>query len=503
MEPNATKDDLPTVMRIVAPLLALAVLSGVIILVVFLSDSIEFVSPSALFISCAIVYAATIFFLSRASIAKVRKLEELSLTDGLSGLPNRRALHSDIEELDGNAKEVALALVDLDGFKQVNDHFGHDVGDKLIVKCAGILRGLCQTDARCYRLGGDEFAIVMVDPLAGTILEGMCRNLINRLEKPIVIGSREITVGASIGLSRSTQPDLKSSSELLRQSDVAMYESKRAGKMRCTWFSANFDKQRELSKELDDKIREALRVQEFSIEYQPLLCADTREIVAVEALVRWKDKSGHSVPADKFVPAAEESGLIKPLGLWVLRQACQDALNWQGIALSVNISATQLRNPEFKIKLGQVLEETGFPAERLELEITETSLIADPKLAHRSLDMLRGFGIKFSLDDFGTGFASVGFLRQFHFQKLKLDRTMVVGACEDESTRAMLISSVTVARALKMEVTAEGVETEQQAELARTAGCDHLQGWLFYKSMPAKQIDLLLTPDEPATKQSA
>jgi EAL domain-containing protein (putative c-di-GMP-specific phosphodiesterase class I) len=211
-------------------------------------------------------------------------------------------------------------------------------------------------------------------------------------------------------------------------------------------------------------------------------------VVAVECLLRWERPDGKPVGPHIFIPVAEESGLINAIGLWVLRQACRDALAWDDITLSVNISAAQLRNPEFPIQLGHILEETGFDPERLELEITETCLVLDPVVAERSLAVIRGFGVKISLDDFGTGYASIGFLRQFRFEKLKLDRSLVVQAGEDDGSRAMMLSSITVARAMKMGVTAEGVETQEQADMVRAAGCDQIQGWLYFKAMPAADI---------------
>ena len=232
--------------------------------------------------------------------------------------------------------------------------------------------------------------------------------------------------------------------------------------------------------------------------YQPLVDAETREIVAVESLIRWVRPDGEQIGPHIFIPIAEESGLINAIGLWVLRQACTDALQWDGIMLSVNISAAQLRNPEFPIQMGHILEETGFPPEQLELEITETCLVLDPIVAERNLDVIRGFGVNVSLDDFGTGYASIGFLRQFRFEKLKLDRSLVVDAETDEGSRAMMLSSITVARALKMGVAAEGVETQEQADLVRIAGCDQIQGWLYYKAMPASEIRQYLPSTDKA-----
>ncbi|MEM6908955.1 MAG: EAL domain-containing protein [Pseudomonadota bacterium] len=477
---------------VIMPLAVLTFVFALIFLVIIASDRIVLVSPHALLIAGVLLYAATLFLLGRNGFANVRELEALGSTDALSKLPNRRALHADIEAHSANSEEVALAIIDLDSFKQVNDHFGHAVGDQLIQRCALLLRTTCGDEAQCYRLGGDEFAAVMSGRVAGTILEGMCRTVLDQLAQPLSVGHRKIAVGASIGLSRSTAEERIPSSEMLRRADVAMSMSKRGGKMRCTWFNETFDQRREAVREIEDDLRTGLAEGEFALAYQPLVDADTDAIVAVEALLRWNRKDGRQIGPNVFIPVAEESGIINPIGLWVLRRAMSDALRWGEIALSVNISAAQLRNPEFPIKLGEILEETGFPPQQLELEVTETCLVLDPIVAERSLDVIRGFGVKISLDDFGTGYASIGFLRQFRFEKLKLDRSLVVQAGEDDGSRAMMLSSIAVARALKMAVTAEGVETSAQADLVRLAGCDQLQGWLYYKALPPSEIDRLL-----------
>ncbi|MCP5396373.1 MAG: bifunctional diguanylate cyclase/phosphodiesterase [Sphingomonadaceae bacterium] len=430
--------------------------------------------------------------LVRFGLTHITHLESLGMTDSLSLLPNRRALHAGIKRDHTKGEEFAVALIDLDGFKIVNDTYGHNVGDKLIKQCALVLHDVCGEDARCFRLGGDEFAISVVGPLASTILEGICRNLLQRFKTPILIEERRIAIGASIGLSASNGSDGLTSSELLRRSDVAMYAAKSSGKGRCIWYKDEFDHNREAMRALDEELRQALANGEFTLNYQPLVDSHSGKVMAVESLIRWNRPQGDPIGPHIFIPVAEESGLINPMGLWVLRKACSDALAWDGIKLSVNISAAQLRDPELPVQLAQILEETGFPADRLELEITETCLVLDPAVAERSLDMLRGFGVNISLDDFGTGYASIGFLRQFRFEKLKLDRSLVVNAGDDDGSRAMMLSSITVARALKMDVTAEGVETEQQAELVRAAGCDLIQGWLYYKAMPAEDITALL-----------
>ena len=471
------------------------VLSAVIAsLIAYLASAGAFAAPGS---TRALLIAGSIYFvaagvLMRTSMSAVAKLEKLGLTDSLSGLANRRALHIDTARLARPEDEVALALIDLDGFKAVNDHYGHVVGDKLIQQCAELLRDLCGREARFYRLGGDEFAIVAIGQIAGNILESTCRRLLERLARPIVIEDREISIGASIGLTRSTRTAPFPSSELLRQADVAMYASKAGGKMRCTWFSEDFDTYRDVARQVENDLRTAIAEDEFRVHYQPLVDAGNGSIVAVEALLRWDRGDRDPIGPDVFIPIAEESGLINPIGRWVLRQACLEAVEWDGIKLSVNVSPAQLRNTEFPIQLGHILEETGFPPERLELEITETHLVGDPNVAGRALDMIRGFGVGVALDDFGTGYASIGFLRKFRFEKLKLDRSIIMEAADDDSSRAMMVSSIAVARSMNMGVTAEGVETDAQADLARSAGCDQMQGWLYYKAVSADEITRLL-----------
>ncbi len=477
---------------VLVPLALASVMTGAAVLALSLSGRLALVAPAPLLTATILVYSAILVLLGRSTIAKVRELEALGMTDSLTRLPNRRALHEEVERLSEGEEEVALALIDLDSFKQVNDHFGHAVGDQLIEICAQMLREVCGTEARCYRLGGDEFAAVMGGKVAGTILEGMCRTLLERLGTPVEVDGRQIPVGASIGLARSTAASRVPSSELLRRSDVAMSMSKRGGKMRCTWFNENFDRRRERMREIEDEIRAGIAGGEFELAYQPLVDAEDGRIVAVEALLRWPRGERLPLGPNVFIPVAEESGLINPLGQWVLRQAVCDAGRWDDITLSVNISAAQLRNPEFPIKLGEVLEETGFPPHRLELEVTETCLVLDPVVAERTLDVIRSFGVRIALDDFGTGYASIGFLRRFRFEKLKLDRSIVELAGGDDGSRAMMLSSIALARALNMGVTAEGVETEEQAELVRLAGCDQIQGWLYYRALPASEIDRLL-----------
>lgn len=474
---------------VVGPMLVLTLAFVITSAMLVVSDDVPRTYAAMLLIGGLVTYAVAAALVGHIGLTTVDELRSLGMTDSLSQLPNRRALHHQTRKVGQSEDELAIALVDLDGFKLVNDLYGHHVGDQVIKEVAVLLRDACGEEGRPYRLGGDEFAITMAGPLAGTILEGMCRILLEKLSKPVVVEDRKIVIGASIGLARSSASDHLSSSELLRRADVAMYVSKRGGKMRCSWFRPSFDRDLEAVRDMDDELRNALLNGEFRVHYQPLVDARTKEVVAVESLLRWARRDGKNISPNIFIPIAEESGLINAIGLWVLRRSCLDALNWGQIKLSVNISTAQLRNPEFPIELGNILEETGFPPERLELEITETCLVLDPIVAERCLDIIRGFGVNVALDDFGTGYASIGFLRQFNFQKLKLDRSLIVDSAGDEGSRAMMLSSISMARALNMDVAAEGVETHAQADLARSAGCDQIQGWLYFKAMPAQDIE--------------
>lgn len=478
---------------VVVPLVVLTLIFAAASSLLIFGDRLPPDLASSLLVTTIAIYTAAVALLLRMGIDRVDELESLGTTDSLSSLPNRRALHANVSLSTEAQEEVAIALIDLDGFKLVNDLHGHAVGDELIKLVADELDDICGDDAHAYRLGGDEFALTCGGPLASTILEGICRKFLERLSLPLPVDDRRIAVGASVGLARSGAQNPVASSELLRRADVAMYVSKRSGKMRCTWFQPDHDRNIEAIQQLDEDLRHALANDEFRVFYQPLVDAQEGAVVAVESLIRWPRPDGKTVGPDVFIPVAEESGLIHAIGLWVLRQACTDALEWGDIKLSVNISAAQLRNAEFPIQLGNILEETGFPPEQLELEITETCLVLDPVVAERSLSVIRKFGVNVALDDFGTGYASIGFLRQFRFEKLKLDRSLVVDATSDESSRAMMLSSVSMARALKMNVTAEGVETEDQAAMVRTAGCDQIQGWLYFKPMPAQDIAQHLT----------
>ena len=490
---------LNTLAAALLPLLGLSVVFALVLGALMANGTVSMMRNSPTLMLALVVYFASLALLAKLGVTRLSALEGMSTSDLLTGYPNRRALHRHFASEAREDREAAIAMVQLDGFKQIHDLQSDALGDELLRRCARKINELCGQEALCYSLGGEEFAIVKHGALATTIVEGMCRALIDQLALPIQIGDRRIAIDVSVGLSRSGQGDMVDCTEMLRQASLAMDASRDAGRMRCTWYSPELDQHRDALHLLATELRQALVNEEFELHYQPLVNTDSGDVVAVEALMRWNRGERDPIGPNIFIPIAEESGLINTIGLWVLRQACNDAKAWEQINLSINISASQLRNPEFPIHLANILEETGFPPERLELEITETSLVMDLAVAERSLAVIRRFGVAIALDDFGTGYASIGFLRQFRFEKLKLDRSLVTSAETDEGSRAMMLSSVTVARAMHMLVTAEGVETQAQADMVRAAGCDQIQGWLYFRAMPASEIDALLSQPKNVT----
>jgi len=455
-----------------------------------------------LLIIALIVFAAICAMILRGAFASVQELARQAVIDSLSRLPNRRALHRALHGASRKNAPLALALLDLDGFKAINDNYGHAVGDRLIRAVGDALSGLARGDILVARLGGDEFALLAQGSHASDRLHALSEAVLARLGHPFRIDQRTLVVGGSIGMISRNPDDRIAPTELLRRADVAMYAAKRAGKMRVMAFDAELDRLQSAKHLIEIELRAAIAAREFDVVYQPLMAADRTTIQGVEALVRWTSPTRGPLSPDVFIPIAEETGLIDRIGMFVLDRACTDALAWPDLNLAVNVSAAQLRNPDFPAQLGTILTRTGFPPGRLEIEITETYLVREADTARSVLDGLRALGVTISLDDFGTGFASIGFLRQFTFDKLKIDRSLVADAEHSEAARAMVQASVAVARALAMSVTAEGVETLGQADVMRVVGCDELQGWLFATAVSAADLSVLMAEDRPPPRRA-
>ncbi len=447
-------------------------------------------------VAMIIIYLLLLLVSGTQALARLTSDEaaavKLSITDRLSGLANRGGLFAELNDLvvyaQQEGKDVALLYLDLDGFKEVNDAYGHATGDVLIRSVSAGLRVLVGDDRVLARLGGDEFAVAFAGFDVHKTAAELSERVLDFLGEPLTIGERVAVIGCSIGLAVSRR-GLVPSEELIRRADMAMYRSKEDGRGRWTLYDPSMDDEREERNLLELDLRAAIDARSIHVVYQPVVNAKTSEMMGVEALARW-NRPGHGpVSPEIFIPIAESTGLIDLLGLCVLRSACTALQAWPDLSLSVNVSPGQFRDPAFVGRVGQILEETGIEPARLTLELTETYFIQNPARARKTLDLLRETGVKIALDDFGAGFSSVGYLRQFGFDRIKLDRLLVESVGESSRALEMLRATVALARSLEMPVTAEGVETEAQAMALKLAGCDLLQGFLFGKPMEADEID--------------
>ena len=417
---------------------------------------------------------------------------QVSLRDRLSGLLNREGLRLDVDRLVDRARSdgtnVLLLYLDLDGFKEINDAYGHGTGDQLIRAVAAGLKVLVPPQAALARLGGDEFAIAFpTKELNDAPALRLAEQILDFLAEPLEIGRRVVVVGASIGIASSPEGRIDRE-ELVRRADLAMYKAKEAGRARMTCYETAMDAHREERNALELDLRRAIEMEELTLAYQPLVDASSCEMIGVEALVRW-NRPGHGpISPEAFIPIAETSGLIEALGLLVLRKACQAARHWPDLRVAVNVSPGQFRNPAFADYVRSVLNSTEIEAERVTLEITEGYIIQNPERTRQSIERLKTLGVRVALDDFGSGFSSIGYLRQFGFDRIKIDRSLTMNVLEDNRAREMVKATVALARSLDIPVTAEGIETEEQGRALEGFGCDELQGYFYGKPMPEAEI---------------
>ncbi|MGO7377410.1 EAL domain-containing protein [Rhizobium ruizarguesonis] len=432
--------------------------------------------------------------------SEARRLRQLAQTaifeadhDNLSGLLNRHGLLNLLEELDNSSSSPhRLYLVDLDGFKAVNDAWGHAVGDDLIRLVSKALTACHPEIIATARLGGDEFALVHV----GSAMCGeMEKTILALFAEPFKIDGRTIEVGASIGAAvrNGDVPPL----ELLRRADMALYRAKANGRGQAIEYDPELDRERQRVAELEGLLKSAISSGAIEAVFQPLVSATTGAVTGLEALARWRTATGNISP-EIFIPLAERCGLIDALGVHMLRTSIEHAKSWPDLALSVNVSPIQLCNPEFAAEVILVLRELDFSPRRLTLEITEGVLMTNPDQARRSIDQLKRVGIKFALDDFGCGYASIGALRQFGFDRMKIDRSLVSALDEGANGADVLRATISLATALQIPVTAEGIENTRQATILRDAGCDQLQGYLIGRPMSAHDISSKLEEESAA-----
>ncbi len=470
-------------------------------------EAVDSVLPTA-YLAVGLVCLTMLFLMAIGyfNLVEVRKREREALFaanhDGLTGLPNRAALGRALEAATAahlrDQVPVGLVYMDLDGFKEVNDAYGHESGDFLLKHVAAGFGAICAGRGLLARVGGDEFAVLLdrADSVDGA--EALAEQLIRFFDQPIALSGRMVSIGTSIGVAVMPGSSL-TAEELLRRADVAMYLAKEFGRNRVAFYDPSIDAARAERMQLADQLREAIRTDQLAVVYQPIFEAASLRPTGVEALLRWLHPEIGLVPPDIFIPIAEESGLIDQIGAFVLERACRDALAWPDVRLSVNVSPVQFRNPKFDVLLADLVGQTGFPLARLEIEMTETHLVANPERAQTIIANLRSRGVAIALDDFGTGYSSIGYLRSFSFDKLKLDRSLVVGITSNETARELCEATIAIARALDLEVTAEGVETEREAAVLRQAGCDYLQGYAFARPMTAEAVGSFLLSTLPQT----
>jgi diguanylate cyclase (GGDEF)-like protein len=419
------------------------------------------------------------------------KIMHMARHDALTNLPNRVLFQDKMEKALGRGDRIAVMFLDLDRFKSVNDSLGHSVGDALLCAVTERLQRVVSASDTVARLGGDEFAIVQrnATPESASELAG---KVIAELVEPFEVQSHQLIIGTSIGIAMAPA-DGKEPDQLLRNADMALYRAKSDGRGAYHFFQAEMDAQMQERRTLELDLRKALQADQFELHYQPLIDLGRGEVCGFEALLRWHHPDRGLVPPDEFIPVAEEIGLIVPLGDWVLKQACRDAVNWPAkLAIAVNLSAVQFRNPMLALSVVSALGQSGLAASRLELEITESVLLQADRAVLDALHQFRDLGVRICMDDFGTGYSSLSYLRSFPFDKIKIDRSFIRELGRDNDCMAIIRAVMRLGSSLGMITTAEGVETEEQLDLLRAEGCMQVQGFLFSKAVPAAEIPILL-----------
>lgn len=419
----------------------------------------------------------------------------IALTDALTGLPNRREFLARLDAIEASDDRavgtLAVIFIDLDGFKEINDEHGHQAGDALIRTISERLRQQCPEHSVLARVGGDEFTILLDTSDSGTAAQPeaviLALRMLEEIALPVTVDKHVMQVGGSIGITANLDSTVPPR-ELLRRADLAMYHAKMQGKGTLAIYSDELDKRRLRRLDVEIQIENGLRNGEFEVAYQPIVDTSSGLIVAAEALLRWPRRSeGELLPTD-FISVAEATGQIHPLGMFALERACRDLGPLADLTLSVNVSPSQLRHPSFGVSVAEILDKTGFPPERLQLEITESYLLTDPERALSAVSKLKAQGISLALDNFGTGFTSLYYLHSYGFSHIKIDKCLIDGL-EPESKASLLVSgAVNLSGVLGMHVIAEGVESYVQADILRGIGCHAMQGYLFGRPMPLDQL---------------
>ena len=418
------------------------------------------------------------------------KIAHMARYDTLTGLPNRMMVTEALGDALRYAAQwrtrCAFLMIDLDRFKSVNDTLGHLVGDQLLARVSERLKGLITDNELCGRLGGDEFAIVVRDASDHTRVTRVAQAVIELLSRPYEVDHHTLYIGASVGSAIGPR-DGNTVETLMRNADLALYRSKEEGGGQHFNYEPSLHAHAEERRKLEFSLRRALERNEFVLNYQPVVDAKDETIVSFEALLRWHSEDHGFVSPAKFIPLAEDTRLIVPIGEWVLREACREATNWpSNVKVAVNVSGEQLLEQNFIATVVGALSSTGLPAQRLEIEVTESIFVRDSSAARGVLEQIMALGCGIALDDFGTGYSSLAYIRNLRFSTIKVDRSFVQGAAADNpESLAIIRAVVAMAESLEMSTTAEGVETERELAIIRGLGCRKIQGYYFGRPMPA------------------
>ena len=434
------------------------------------------------------------------------RMQHIAQHDSLTGLPNRLALLIRLGQLLPEARrhhwKIGMMFIDLDRFKVINDTLGHQVGDEMLREVACRLSHVVRETDFVARLGGDEFVILLPGINSAADAALVAGKIVSALGIPIEAEGHELHTSPSIGISLFPD-DGPDGDSILKNADTAMYHAKSAGRNNYQFFTATMNAAANERLGIERKLRHAISRNEFSLVYQPQFRADRSRPTGVEALIRWQHPTDGMISPDRFIPVAEETGMIVEIGDWVLFQACREMMSWINrgvppIRVAVNVSARQLRRRDFCETVAGALAESGLPPEYLELEITESSVMENPKEAIEILERLRRMGLSLAIDDFGTGYSSLAYLKLFPIDHLKIDRSFVRDIEHDLNDRAIAFGTIALAHSLGLNVIAEGVETSDQLELLCTNGCDEVQGYLFSKPLSNEAaLDFLLNAPRP------
>jgi diguanylate cyclase (GGDEF)-like protein len=419
------------------------------------------------------------------------KISHLARHDLLTNLPNRVLFREFLEQAFAKSpagEGCAVLCLDLDHFKTVNDTLGHPVGDELLKLASARLLSTVQSTDLVARIGGDEFAIVQTAVARPEQCSELASRIVELLRQPFEVQGRHIEIGTSIGISIAPN-DGANPDQLLKNADMALYLAKSDGRGTHRFFEREMDRRLQARRALEIDLRSAIANAEFELHYQPIIRLADGNVSGFEALVRWNHPQRGLIPPLQFIPLAEETGLIVPLGEWVLRTACAQASRWsEQVGVAVNLSAAQFKGRNLVQIALSALAASGLPPSRLDLEITESVLLQDEANTIATLHQLRGLGVRISMDDFGTGYSSLAYLRSFPFDKIKIDRSFVRDITERNDSQAIIRAVTGLAESLKISTVIEGIETEEQLAMAKAEGCNEAQGYLFSKPMPEREV---------------